>query len=55
VKIGASTDAALSGTKKKLRQQIISGMSEDEIRKSWQPELNTFRKIRKKYLLYKDF
>lgn len=38
-----------------LRMQIISGMSEKEIRASWQPELEKFRKIRKKYLLYPDF
>jgi uncharacterized protein YbbC (DUF1343 family) len=39
----------------KLREQIISGKSESEIRKSWQPDLDTFKKIRKKYLLYPDF
>jgi uncharacterized protein YbbC (DUF1343 family) len=38
-----------------LRRQIISGMSDDAIRKSWKPELDKFKKIRKKYLLYKDF
>jgi uncharacterized protein YbbC (DUF1343 family) len=38
-----------------LRKQIISGMTDDEIRKSWKPELDKFKKIRKKYLLYKDF
>lgn len=35
--------------------QISSGMSVDEIRKSWEPKLSEFKKIRKKYLLYKDF
>jgi uncharacterized protein YbbC (DUF1343 family) len=39
----------------KLMQQIKSGKSESEIRKSWEPGLATFRAIRKKYLLYKDF
>jgi len=39
----------------KLRQQIIAGKSVAEIRKSWQPELDTFKKTRKKYLLYPDF
>ena len=39
----------------KLREQIIAGKSETEIRKSWQPALDNFRKIRKKYLLYPDF
>lgn len=38
-----------------LRRQIENGLSEDAIRSSWQPELNAFKKIRKKYLLYKDF
>jgi uncharacterized protein YbbC (DUF1343 family) len=36
----------------KLRKQIISGMSAKEIRKSWQPELNKFKREREKYLLY---
>jgi len=36
-------------------QQIKSGKSESEIRKSWEPGLANFRAIRKKYLLYKDF
>ncbi|MGE5105982.1 MAG: exo-beta-N-acetylmuramidase NamZ domain-containing protein [Sphingobacteriales bacterium] len=38
-----------------LMQQIKDGKSEDEIRKSWQPELQKFKEIRKKYLLYRDF
>ncbi len=38
-----------------LMQQLKDGRSEDEIRASWQPALNTFKKVRKKYLLYKDF
>jgi uncharacterized protein YbbC (DUF1343 family) len=38
-----------------LMQQIIDGKSEDEIRESWQPKLNGFKKIRTKYLLYSDF
>lgn len=44
----------LTGTKT-LRQQIMKGMSERDIRKSWQNDLDAFRVIRKKYLLYKDF
>ncbi|MFA5781533.1 MAG: DUF1343 domain-containing protein, partial [Bacteroidales bacterium] len=44
----------LAGTAK-LRQQIISGTSEDDIRKSWQSDTDKFKKIRKKYLLYPDF
>ncbi len=39
----------------KLMKQIKDGMSEQEIRNSWQPELEKFLKIRAKYLLYKDF
>lgn len=38
-----------------LRNQIIQNYSEDEIRKSWHDDLNAFKKIRKKYLLYEDF
>ncbi|MCK4663120.1 MAG: DUF1343 domain-containing protein [Bacteroidales bacterium] len=38
-----------------LKEQIKSGLSEKEIRKSWQHDLDKFKKIRKKYLLYKDF
>jgi len=38
-----------------LMQQIKAGKTEAEIRKSWQPKLNEFKKIRKKYLLYADF
>jgi uncharacterized protein YbbC (DUF1343 family) len=36
-------------------QQIRAGKSEEEIRASWQPKLDEFKKIRKKYLLYPDF
>ena len=42
----------LAGTDK-LRKQIISGASEEEIRKSWQEDLAEFKKIRNKYLIYK--
>ncbi|MBX3238858.1 MAG: DUF1343 domain-containing protein [Chitinophagaceae bacterium] len=38
-----------------LWQQIGSGLSEAAIRKSWEPGLEAFRKLRKKYLLYEDF
>src|SRR5690606_24752126 len=44
----------LAGTQK-LRQQIEQGLSEKEIRKSWQTDLDRFKKTRKKYLLYSDF
>jgi uncharacterized protein YbbC (DUF1343 family) len=39
----------------RLKEQIISGTTEEEIRKSWEPELEKFKQIRKKYLLYQDF
>jgi uncharacterized protein YbbC (DUF1343 family) len=38
-----------------LMDQIKNGVSEAEIRKSWQPGLDAFKRIRKKYLLYTDF
>jgi uncharacterized protein YbbC (DUF1343 family) len=38
-----------------FQQQIKDGVSEAEIRKSWEPKLDAFKQIRKKYLLYKDF
>lgn len=41
----------LAGTKK-LQQQIETGISENEIRKSWEKGLNDFKTMRKKYLIY---
>ena len=41
----------LSGTEN-LKKQIIAGVSEEEIRKSWEPGLSDFKTMRKKYLLY---
>jgi uncharacterized protein YbbC (DUF1343 family) len=38
-----------------LIQQVKDVKTEAEIRKSWEPALTNFKKIRKKYLLYKDF
>ena len=35
-----------------FRQQIISGVPEAEIRKSWEPGLSQYKEMRKKYLLY---
>ncbi|MCW5923668.1 MAG: DUF1343 domain-containing protein [Saprospiraceae bacterium] len=37
-----------------LRKQIEEGKSEAEIRATWQADLEAFREIRKKYLLYAD-
>jgi len=39
----------------KLREQISSGMDQKDIKASWQDDLNTFKAIREKYLLYEDF
>jgi uncharacterized protein YbbC (DUF1343 family) len=36
-------------------QQIIDGKTEEEIKTTWQPKLQAFKEIRKKYLLYDDF
>ena len=38
-----------------LMEQLKSGQSAAAIRASWQPGLTAFKKMRKKYLLYKDF
>jgi uncharacterized protein YbbC (DUF1343 family) len=35
-----------------LKQQIIAGKSEEEIRRSWEPGLSQYKLVRKKYLLY---
>ncbi|MFD2248372.1 exo-beta-N-acetylmuramidase NamZ domain-containing protein [Pontibacter ruber] len=41
----------LAGTKQ-LKEQIIAGVPETEIRKSWEPALSAYKQMRKKYLLY---
>lgn len=38
-----------------LRKQIIMGLSEDEIRETWKEDLEKFKPVRGKYLLYPDF
>jgi uncharacterized protein YbbC (DUF1343 family) len=38
-----------------LQKQIIAGASEKEIRASWKKDIDAFKAIRKKYLLYTDF
>lgn len=38
-----------------LRKQIMDGLSEEEIRGSWQEGLEKFKEVRGKYLLYEDF
>jgi uncharacterized protein YbbC (DUF1343 family) len=42
----------LAGTAS-LRKQIIAGVPEEAIRRSWEPGLSEFKQKRKKYLLYK--
>lgn len=44
----------LAGTKT-LRSQIESGIQEEEIRRTWLEDLNQYKAMRKKYLLYEDF
>jgi len=44
----------LAGTNK-LRDEIIKGIAIADIQKSWEPDIEKFKLIRKKYLLYPDF
>jgi uncharacterized protein YbbC (DUF1343 family) len=41
----------LAGTAN-FKAQIMAGISEEEIRKSWEPGLSNYKKMRTKYLLY---
>lgn len=43
----------LAGTDE-LKKQIESGMTAEEIRGSWQKDIDDYKKLRKKYLLYQD-
>jgi uncharacterized protein YbbC (DUF1343 family) len=52
LKNGGSFDR-LAGTST-LRSQIKEGLTEKDIRKTWEPALSNFKRIRKKYLLYAD-
>ncbi len=40
---------------KKIKQMIEKGESVKTIQNSWKEELNTFKQVRKKYLIYEDF
>lgn len=42
----------LAGTKK-LQEQIVNGVTEEEIRKTWEAGLVAFKEMRKQYLIYK--
>ncbi|WP_299821024.1 DUF1343 domain-containing protein [uncultured Pontibacter sp.] len=44
----------LAGTSK-LREQVIAGKTEAEIRATWEPGLSNYKKMRKQYLMYPDF
>jgi uncharacterized protein YbbC (DUF1343 family) len=44
----------LAGTSS-LKEQIISGKSEEQIRQTWESGIVKYKVIRKKYLLYDDF
>lgn len=44
-----------NGNPNSLAMQIRNGVSEAAIRKSWEPQLSEFKRIRKKYLMYPDF
>jgi uncharacterized protein YbbC (DUF1343 family) len=44
----------LAGTNK-LREQIIQGIPIADIQKSWEPDIEKFKLVRIKYLLYPDF
>jgi uncharacterized protein YbbC (DUF1343 family) len=37
-----------------LRQQILAGKTEPEIRAAWQPDLDIFKDIRRRYLIYPE-
>jgi len=41
----------LAGTKK-LKEQITQGVSEKDIKSTWQKDLKKFKKVREKYLIY---
>lgn len=43
----------LAGTTQ-LKEQIRNGLSEEEIRHSWQEDLDKYKSLRKKYLLYAE-
>ena len=36
----------------RFKQQIIDDVPEEEIRKSWEPQLGRYKEMRKKYLIY---
>lgn len=48
-----SSSFTLHAGTKKLEEQIIAGETLETIRASWQEDINKFKKIRGKYLLYK--
>lgn len=51
---GRRTFELLAGNRR-LLSQIERGLSEDEIKATWQKDLDKYKEIRKKYLLYEDY
>ena len=45
---------SLAGTDK-LKSQVKEGLTEKQIRATWQEDLKKYKEMRKNYLLYKDF
>ncbi|WP_296700793.1 DUF1343 domain-containing protein [Algoriphagus sp.] len=43
----------LAGTDE-LKKQLLAGKTETEIKKSWEADLNNYKKLRANYLIYKD-
>ena len=37
-----------------MQKMIIEGRSNEEIRAVWQPELEKYKEMRRKYLIYKE-
>jgi uncharacterized protein YbbC (DUF1343 family) len=38
-----------------IREMVTAGKNAEDIRAAWQPELQVYKAMRKKYLLYPDF
>ena len=37
---------------KMIKEQIIAGKSAEEIKKSWENDLNAYKEVRNRYLIY---
>ncbi len=49
---GKSATSAGSPASAAFKEQIVNNVSEEDIRKSWEPGLSQYKEMRKKYLLY---